>query len=232
MHARILPFYLVCDESYSMSDHLDVVRDSLREVHDTVRSDPAARRHTRLCLIGFSAEARVITPLSQRWDQTADFTFQPNGGTNFAAAFTLLRRTIDDDVAELTAAGHDVLRPVVFFLSDGQPTDTAWPHAHARLTDPGWPARPRVVAFGVGDADVATISRVGSFKAYLGNGRAGTGAAGTTAALRQCVRALATTMVRTGAAITVRLDPAELAGFTEISSALSTSDPTFVHTAG
>ena len=221
MRARILPFYLVCDESYSMSDHLDVVRDSLREVCAAVCADPTARRHTRLCVIGFSSDARVITPLSHRWDEPADFAFQPHGGTNFAAAFLVLRRTISSDVAELLDNGHEVLRPVVFFLSDGQPTDpVAWQRAHARLTDPAWAARPRIVAFGVGDADVRTIGRVGTFKAYLGNGAAGTGQA-----LRQCVRALATTMVRTGATVPVRLD-----GFTELP--VSTSGPTLVHTRG
>jgi uncharacterized protein YegL len=56
----------------------------------------------------------------------------------------------------------------VFFLSDGQPTDpTTWRRPHARLVDPAWPDRPRVVAFGIGDADAGTIRAVGQFKAFL-----------------------------------------------------------------
>src|ERR1041384_1424397 len=101
---RVLPFYLVCDESYSMSDHLPAVRDSLREVRRAVFADPTARQRTRLCLIGFSADARIVKELSQQWDRPADFEFRPAEGTNFAAAFRLVRETIERDVAELAAS--------------------------------------------------------------------------------------------------------------------------------
>jgi uncharacterized protein YegL len=91
-------------------------------------------------------------------------------------------------VRALAGDTHQVHRPAVFFLSDGQPTDPAtWPAAHAALTDPAWSARPNLIAFGVGDADPATIARIGTFRAFLD--RDGVRPAG---ALRRCAPALTT----------------------------------------
>ena len=50
-----------------------------------------------------------------------------------------------------------VIRPVVFFMSDGEPTDAGWQQAHAELTDPGYGFRPHIMSFGIGSADGRTI---------------------------------------------------------------------------
>jgi uncharacterized protein YegL len=198
MPDRVLPFYVVCDESYSMTDHLDALNDGLAALLAAVGADPEVRSRVRWCLIGFAEDARVVVPLSPlsptgRRPGPAGLAARP--ATNFGRAFRTLRATIEADVRTLRAQHCEVAQPAVFFLSDGQPTDPAlWPAAYAELVDPAWPARPRVVAFGIGDADAATIGRIGECTAFLGD----PAGAGPAVAVHRFARALADTMVRTG----------------------------------
>jgi uncharacterized protein YegL len=168
MFEHILPFYVACDESYSMADHFDKLNEDLRDLHREVLADPLVAGKVRFCLIGFSVAARVLIRLGQL-DEVPEITCTASAAeTNFGSVFDLLHQTIQDDLAQLQANRCTVYRPTVFFLSDGQPTDRAtWPPAHARLTNPNWPARPNLVAFGIGDADPATINQIGTFRAFI-----------------------------------------------------------------
>ena len=63
--AQVLPFYLVCDESASMSGPpLDAINASLPEIHSEIGANPVVADKTRFCLIGFSDTAQVLLPLS------------------------------------------------------------------------------------------------------------------------------------------------------------------------
>ena len=67
------------------------------------------------------------------------------------------------DMRFLRDEGYKVHRPVVFFLSDGQPTDFGWKRALARLTDrQRMPAAPNIIACGMGSAERQTIAEVAS----------------------------------------------------------------------
>jgi uncharacterized protein YegL len=168
MSDDITPFYLVCDESYSMADHIDALNEGLRDLHTAIGTDPSIADRTRFCLIAFSSSAQVLLPLSRLSDVAEIAGLTTKGSTEFGPVFTLLRDTIQRDVTALRMAGRQVRRPAVFFLSDGQPTDPAtWQAAHDRLTDPTWAARPDIISFGIGDADPATIDRIGTFTAFM-----------------------------------------------------------------
>lgn len=172
---RVLPFYLVCDESYSMSDHMDTLRARLRELRRCVRTSPLVSSAIRFCLIGFAETPRLVVPLCSPSDLADIGVFSARAATNFGAVFTLLRTTIEQDVAELRAQSYHIHQPTVFFLSDGQPTDPAtWRSAYDRLVEPAWPDRPRIVAFGIGDADPVTIRAIGAFKAFIADQDGGT----------------------------------------------------------
>ncbi|GGV97405.1 hypothetical protein GCM10015535_68710 [Streptomyces gelaticus] len=84
------------------------------------------------------------------------------GLTSYEAAFEDLLTRIPADVRRLRGAGYKVHRPVVFFLSDGQPTDKeAWQQPHGRLTDRArTPTAPDIVACGIGDALASTMVKV------------------------------------------------------------------------
>jgi uncharacterized protein YegL len=170
MHSdHVLPIYVVCDQSFSMMDHIDALNDSLLELYRAVGADPVAAERIRVCLIGFSESPKILLPLCRLSENTRISGLSGRAATNFGATFIFLRETIATDVEHLRSQSHQVCRPIVVFLSDGQPTDpAAWPAAHARLTDPSWPARPEVIAFGLGDADPVTIGRIGTSRAFLG----------------------------------------------------------------
>jgi uncharacterized protein YegL len=211
MPDRVLPFYVVCDESYSMADHIGTLNDRLGELHEAVAAEPDVAGGARLCVIGFSGAARIVTPLSPL-SRSAGARARPTGAeSNFGSAFALLRRTIQSDVEALLAESFEVCRPLVFFLSDGQPTDPAiWPSVHADLTTADWPGAPRMVAFGIGDADAATIGRVGTYRAFMSAG-------GVTPAqaLHEFAAVLTTSLVPAGPDHEV-LVPGQVRGYTEV----------------
>jgi uncharacterized protein YegL len=194
MPEQILPFYVVCDQSYSMADHLDALNDGLVQLHRAVGTDPVVADKTRFCLIGFSGTAKVLQPLCRLSDVVEIVELTTQAGTSFGEVFTLVRDTIDADLEVLRADAHRVYRPVVFFLSDGHPTDpVTWPDAYERLVDPDWPPRPNVISFGIGDADATTIGRIGTFQAFMSHGDTS-----PAAALHGFARALTTSVVRSG----------------------------------
>jgi uncharacterized protein YegL len=88
-------------------------------------------------------------------------TLTVRGSTSYLAAFRLLRRQIEADVDHLKADGFAVHRPAVFFLSDGEPTDTdaEWRAAFHDLTwyekdtKQGFAKFPNVIPFGVDKAN-------------------------------------------------------------------------------
>ncbi|QQQ77427.1 hypothetical protein IOD16_02485 [Saccharothrix sp. 6-C] len=169
MGIDVLPCYVVCDVSLSMTDHLGEVNAGLRELRGAVHADPSAAALTRVCVVGFAAAATVLQPLRPAAELTELSASRPRAGTNFGPAFALLRETISHDVRALKARRLRVCRPVVFFTSDGRPTDPAtWPDAFAALADPAWPARPTVVAYGLGAVDRGTLDRIGTFRVFLG----------------------------------------------------------------
>jgi uncharacterized protein YegL len=170
MHSdHVLPVYVVRDESFSVIDYVAALNESLLELRRAVGDDPIVGDRSRFCLIGFSESPRVLLPLSRLSAVGEISSLAVPAATNFGAVFMFLRDTIGRDVDLLEKQAYRVCRPAVFFLSDGQPTDPAtWPAAFAALTDPSWNARPNLVAFGIGDADPATIGRIGTFRAFVG----------------------------------------------------------------
>ncbi|MFG3198511.1 VWA domain-containing protein [Streptomyces sp. NPDC048208] len=163
---QILPFYMVCDESTSMSGPgVDAINKALPELHQEISTNPSVADKTRFALIGFATEATLLQPLADLSELTSIPSLEAGGWTAFGTAFRLLRSTIEEDVNALKADGHDVYRPVVFFLSDGNPTDDDWRTALADLNESRY--APKIIAFGISDADAAIITEVANFKAFM-----------------------------------------------------------------
>lgn len=169
--ADIFPWYIVCDESVSMSgDPIASVNDALPELHAEIASNPVISHKTRLSIIAFSDGATVELPLSNLADIESVPVLEVRGGTSFAAAFKLLRTQIESDMQMLQAAGQRAARPAVFFFTDGEPTDGPgeWERAHAALIDPAFKWRPNIVSFAVGsDANEATMKAIATKAALI-----------------------------------------------------------------
>jgi uncharacterized protein YegL len=94
--------------------------------------------------------------------------FTPHGLTSYAAAFRLLRRTLREDGAQLTGDGFRLWRPLVFFVSDGEPTDrpAEWRKELATLLDESNATRPEIVTFAVGEARSATLAGIATARCF------------------------------------------------------------------
>ncbi|SDT50321.1 vWA domain-containing protein [Actinoplanes derwentensis] len=194
MSQQILPFYLVCDESGSMSgEPIDAINKALPELHYEIGGNPVVSDKTRFCLIGFSNKAEILLPLSDMSTVTSMPALKASGGTDYRKAFELLRQTINDDVNALKAQGHQVYRPAVFFLSDGHPNSNQWQETYQALNDQAWRPHPNILAFGFGQADQQTIQQVANTKAFMADGTLG-----PAAALQEFAKSLIRSIVNSG----------------------------------
>ncbi|MBO3745901.1 VWA domain-containing protein [Streptosporangiaceae bacterium NEAU-GS5] len=198
MSQQVLPFYLVCDESSSMQGMpIDAINKSLPELHQEIGGNPVVADKTRFALISFNHAAQVLLPLSDLSNVTSVPALTAAGGTNYSAAFDLVRDLITQDVAQLKKDGHQVLRPTIFFLTDGQPNDTSeWPAAHQRLTDAGWAPHPNILAFGFGQADATTIQQVATIRGFIADGTLS-----PAQALQEFAQSLTRSIVRSGSSL-------------------------------
>ncbi|MFE9043364.1 VWA domain-containing protein [Streptomyces sp. NPDC007818] len=193
---QILPFYLLCDESGSMAgDSVDALNTALVELHNEISTNPTVADKTRFSLIGFSTDAQVLQPLADLSDIDEVPALSAGGLTSFGNAFRTLLRCIETDVAALKAEGHEVYRPVAFFMSDGIPTDDDWTQAYKELTESRF--CPKIIAFGVGDAEKSTIAQVANFRAFIQQDQSVSPAA----ALREFASSLTRSIVRSATTI-------------------------------
>ncbi|MEV6487421.1 VWA domain-containing protein [Actinoplanes sp. NPDC051633] len=147
-----LAFYLLIDVSFSMDgEPLNAANGILPEVIDTIEESPMLGDVVRLGVIDFADEAQTVLALGDLRNVKNIPKFTARGGTSYAAAFRLLKKDIERDMAEMRADGFKTYRPAVFFITDGEPTDdqSELSAAFAELTDPGFKARPNIIPFGV-----------------------------------------------------------------------------------
>ncbi|MBB5825613.1 vWA domain-containing protein [Micromonospora carbonacea] len=159
---RVLPVYLVADESASMTPVVDELNAGLQSLHDALLREPLAAAKVRFSIVGFSEDVIVHSALSDLRNETALPQLSVRAGTAYGVAFGLLIDRIPADVRALKREGFAVHRPAVFFLSDGQPTDPGeWEPVYAELVDRERnPTAPNIIACGIGEARAETILHV------------------------------------------------------------------------
>ena len=159
----LLPAYVLVDESASMGPYVDDLSAGLVSLCEELRAAPMLAAKLRLAVLGFSDDVRVHLAVADMRVETNLPRVTVRGSTNYGAAFSDLAGRIPTDVRFLRDEGYKVHRPVVFFLSDGQPTDFGWKRALGKLTDrQRMPAAPNIIACGMGSAERQTIAEVAS----------------------------------------------------------------------
>ncbi len=118
----VMPFYLICDVSYSMAYDMAALNDGVQRLRQSIAAEPLVDDVAHVAVMTFSDTARVVMPLSQM-SETPMPTLSVEGGTNYGGAFRELARVIPADAAALKAQAYRVFRPCAFFLTDGEPLD-------------------------------------------------------------------------------------------------------------
>jgi len=159
---RVLPVYVVADESRSMTPVVHELNAGLASLHEALLKEPMAAAKVRFSVLGFSSDVIVPTALADLRAEAALPQLSTRSETSYGAAFTVLLDRIPADVRALKAEGFAVHRPAVFFLSDGQPTDSGkWEEPLRLLTDREvTAAAPNIIACGIGEAKAETILAV------------------------------------------------------------------------
>lgn len=160
---RILPFYVLCEESESMSTNggIDAMNSFLPELHGTFASDPTLSQIS-IGVLAFSDVVEELMPLSNLCDIRALTGLKARNLANFGEAFRQLRTIITRDVEYLRTRGATVYRPIVLFITDGDSTDE-WESDHHLLTDRKInPFAPHIIAFGAAEAQPETIMKIGT----------------------------------------------------------------------
>lgn len=161
----VMPFYLICDVSYSMSGDMPALNDGVDRLRRAIVAEPIVDDVAQICIMTFSNDAKVRMPLAQM-SETSVPHLSVEGATNYGSAFRLLAQTISQDSASLKQQGYKVYRPCAFFLTDGEPTDRDWRQTfdstltYNKQTSQGLKAYPLFVPFGFRSAPVNVLKQL------------------------------------------------------------------------
>jgi uncharacterized protein YegL len=102
---------------------IEAVRQGIKALLADLRTDPQALETAYLSVITFSSSAQQVCPLTEL------MTFQePNldasGTTSLGEGLKVLERCVETEVRKSTATQKGDWKPLVFLMTDGQPTDT------------------------------------------------------------------------------------------------------------
>ncbi|MCQ2218123.1 MAG: VWA domain-containing protein [Paludibacteraceae bacterium] len=120
---RRLPVYILLDTSGSMyGEPIEAVKNGVQVLVSTLRTDPYALETAFLSIITFDSSAKQITPLTELSSfQQPNIT--ANGCTALGEALALLANRVDAEVTKSTMEKKGDWKPLVFIMTDGEPTD-------------------------------------------------------------------------------------------------------------
>ena len=128
-------------------DPIESVKEGIRTLHNALQGDPQAVESAFLSVITFDSSARQVVPLTDL------ATFVPpnltaGGTTALGEALTVLGSCIDREVQKTTGDQKADWKPLIFLLTDGNPTDS-WqaPADELKARNPA-----NIIAIAVGEA--------------------------------------------------------------------------------
>jgi uncharacterized protein YegL len=137
---------------------LEYVEIGVHSLISALRKNSHAVESVYLSIITFDAKAKILVPLSEIPDIVPP-SLKIRPGTAMGAALELVYDSINREVVKSTGSVKGDFRPLIFILTDGQPTDD-WQAAVRRLKNMGH--RPaNIYAIGCGDEiDFTTMYQI------------------------------------------------------------------------
>lgn len=145
---RRLPVFVCVDVSESMAGSaITSMHDGLQLLLQALKKDPMVIEIGAMSIVSFGGAAKVEVPLSSVLDVRIP-SLGLSSGTSLGKAFSLLASEIDARVTKTTREVRGDYKPIVFLITDGQPTDD-WRSGYAQFRK-RYPSVP-VHAVGCGD---------------------------------------------------------------------------------
>lgn len=120
---RRLPVYLLLDCSGSMyGEPIEAVKNGVQVLVSTLRQDPYALETAYLSIITFDSSAQQVSPLTEL-SAFQQPNIQASGCTALGEALALLAQKADHEVTKTTMEKKGDWKPLVFIMTDGEPTD-------------------------------------------------------------------------------------------------------------
>ena len=101
---------------------IEAVRNGVQVLVSTLRQDPYALETAYLSIITFDSSARQVTPLTEL-SGFQQPNIDANGCTALGEALELLATRVDTEVTKTTNEVKGDWKPLVFIMTDGEPTD-------------------------------------------------------------------------------------------------------------
>jgi uncharacterized protein YegL len=110
---------------------IEATRRGIKALLADLRGDPLALESAYLSVITFSSSAHQVCPLTKlRSFQEPDL--DASGSSSLGEALTLLEQCLDKEVRKATPTQEGDFRPLVYLMTNGQPTDN-WQSAADRV---------------------------------------------------------------------------------------------------
>lgn len=115
--------YLLLDCSGSMyGEPIEAVKNGVQVLVSTLRQDPYVLETAYLSIITFDSSAQQVSPLTEL-SAFQQPNIQASGCTALGEALALLAQKADQEVTKTTAEQKGDWKPLVFIMTDGEPTD-------------------------------------------------------------------------------------------------------------
>ena len=159
-YARRLPIYLVIDNSESMiGEPLEAVNQGINSLIDDLRKEPMAVETAWLSIVTFSSRARQIIPLTDLAGFVSP-SLSVGPGTSLGAAFELLGQCLRSEIRKSTVDQKGDWKPIVFLLTDGQPTDD-WQVGLDKFREKTKGIAANIIGIGCGDdVDLSVLTTI------------------------------------------------------------------------